>query len=93
MNRLLYGEPHPAEIECRTKTCSECGGIGEIYWALNWVTNNSTQVTKTTYDLLPQTEGQAIKAGQRYYQIEIEQCPSCQGRGYIELEDINPWED
>jgi hypothetical protein len=78
MNRLLYGDPNPAEIECREimVECSECKGVGGFYLDLEL----NECVSRDEY---------LENKGKREY--ELIPCEICEGKGYqIEYEEINP---
>jgi RecJ-like exonuclease len=83
MNRLLYGSPHPREIEVERVECPLCGGKGGSWWALNVDTNVCVEVNETTYRLLPKNE-KGLKDGEHYIQCEFEKCERCEGTGEIE---------
>ena len=78
MNRLLYGDPHPAEIDCREimVECPECKGVGGFYLdieANEFVSREEylTNKDKKEYELIP--------------------CEDCEGKGhYIEYEVVDP---
>jgi hypothetical protein len=76
MNRLLYGDPNPAEIECREimVECRECKGVGGFYLDVerNECVSREEYLTnkdKREFELIP--------------------CDECNGKGYhIEYEEI-----
>lgn len=67
-------------------TCPDCNGIGVYHYALDVYSGNSVQVTQAAYSLLPATEDEAIKRGNRYYKWGAEICQRCNGEGEIEME-------
>lgn len=92
MNSLLYGSPNPADLgDTIEEQCTRCNGEGKLYFAINIETGDCTEVTKTTYYLLPIDEDEAMRLGQRYIQGVWEKCDECNGEGVIYSE--YEWDD
>lgn len=73
------------------KTCDKCSGEGWLYYAFNFVTNQSIRVKPEEYDELFDDEKAARSRGCQLCKGEIEKCPDCEGEG--EVEDISDPED
>lgn len=68
-----------------TRKCPICEGKKGRYWALNILTNETVEVTETTYRLLPSTEEDALKRKGHYIRWEFEKCERCSGDGVVEF--------
>lgn len=83
MNRLLYGDPHPCEMEAdmieKEVVCDECKGIGGFYF-----NEDGDEITREEYLANKDKDG-----------YEMMPCDECNGKGTITIyEEIpNYWED
>ncbi len=79
-----YQEPH------RVK-CEACDGRGKHWFAYDFIADRETECTETTWNILPETEDEALAGGGHHIRGEVETCDVCDGEGEIEYEpDYEP---
>lgn len=69
------------------ETCPDCNGECWLYEAFDIISRNSFHISAEEYDELPDDEDLARKQNRRLCKGDIERCPTCDGRGFIEKEE------
>lgn len=77
-------DPRAPWNEPLTTTCKACKGKGQRFYAYHIEQDLCKECTKETYNLLPDTEEEAIRHRQHFIKWDVEICEACQGKGVVE---------
>lgn len=75
--------PWNAPLDPPTETCKSCRGRGHIWYAYHIEKDTETPCSEETYNILPDTEEQAIRLRQHFIKGNHEICPDCDGKGEV----------
>lgn len=79
--RAPWNEREPTMIDC-----AACGGKGYHWHAYDFEADRETECTEEMWELLPETEEEAIAKRMHFIKGEKETCEVCDGEGEVEYE-------
>ncbi len=80
--RAPWNEREPTMVKCEA-----CNGNGKHWHAYDIEADRETECTETAWNILPETEEEAIAKGEHYIKGEVETCEVCNGDGEVEYEE------
>ena len=70
----------------RWSNVAACGGKGYHWYAYDFEADRETECSEETWNILPETEEEAIAKRMHFIKGEKETCEVCDGEGEVEYE-------